>query len=779
MSDEVEDVHHADPDNPYLRDAPAEFEPIEEIDAETAREQAELLREAIREHDYRYYVLADPIVADETYDWLFGRLEELESAFDLATDDSPTQRVGGEPLDELETVEHTAPMLSIDQSTDADDLREFDDRVRRELRDAGFDEPTYLCEPKFDGLSVEIVYRDGTYVRAATRGDGQRGDDVTEQVRTIRAVPMRLRGDPPAFLAVRGEVYMPKDDFRAYNRDRVEAGEEPFANPRNAAAGTLRQLDPDVVAERPLSIYFFDVLAWETDPDPDALPDAAPEANAGGSRDDGPGDGSGEGPEAAPGKDDQLTLDALEAAIDSGDEDETRDGGSLSTDAEAPAGGREQPPTHAAEFEAFREFGLRVAHEHVEQVDDVEEAVEYRDRMMDLREELPFEIDGTVIKVNDREACEHLGATARSVRWAFAYKFPARSGETTIRDVVVQVGRTGRLTPVALLDPVEVGGVTVSRATLHNPSEIETLGVGVGDRVAVKRAGDVIPQVTEVLEHGSEGHFEFPETCPVCGSPTERDGPLAYCSGGLGCPTQLERTIEHYTSRQALDIDGLGPERVEQLRESGLVESLADLYRLDSDALAELDGWGEKSAENLLSELEATREPPLADFLTGLGIPDVGASTATELARAFGTLGAVMDADPEELEAVPDVGPEVARKIREFFDTEENRAAIEELTEYVDPQSLDVDDAGDELERLTFVFTGSLSIPRREASDLLERYGANVTGSVSGNTDYLVVGDDPGTSKRDDAEANDVEQIGEEELKALLSDRGIEWPESD
>ena len=771
MSDEVQDVHYAEPDNPYLRDAPAEFEPVEEIDVGTAGEQSERLREAIREHDYRYYVLADPIVADETYDRLFARLEELESAFDLATEDSPTQRVGGEPLDELETVEHTAPMLSIDQSTDADDLREFDDRVRRELRNAGFDEPTYLCEPKFDGLSVEIVYRDGNYVRAATRGDGRRGDDVTEQVRTIRAVPMRLRGDPPAVLAVRGEVYMPKDDFRAYNRDRVEAGEDPFANPRNAAAGTIRQLDPDVVAERPLSIYFFDVLAWETDPDPDALPEALSRASTGDSPDESPG--------TAAGEEDQLTLDALEEAVDSGDEGGDRDDGDQSTDAETPSGGREQPPTHAAEFEAFREFGLRVAHEHVEQVDDVEAAVAYRDRMMDLREELPFEIDGTVIKVNDREACDHLGATARSVRWAFAYKFPARSGETTIRDVVVQVGRTGRLTPVALLDPVEVGGVTVSRATLHNPSEIETLGVDVGDRVAVKRAGDVIPQVTEVLEHGSKGHFEFPEECPVCGSPVERDGPLAYCSGGLGCPAQLERTIEHYTSRQALDIDGMGPERVEQLREAGLVESLADLYRLDREDLAELEGWGEKSAGNLLSELEGTREPSLADFLTGLGIPEVGASTATELARAFGTLEGVMDADREELEAVPDVGPEVARKIRGFFETEENRAAIEELTEFVDPQSLDVDDAGDELEGLTFVFTGALSIPRREASDLLERYGANVTGSVSGNTDYLVVGEDPGTSKREDAEANDVAEIGEEELAGMLSDRGIEWPESD
>ncbi|AUX10668.1 DNA ligase (NAD+) [Halalkaliarchaeum desulfuricum] len=770
MSDEVEDVHYAEPDNPYLRDAPAEFEPIEEIDAETAREQAELLREAIREHDYRYYVLADPIVADETYDRLFARLEELESAFDLATDDSPTQRVGGEPLDELETVEHTAPMLSIDQSTEADDLREFDDRVRRELQEAGFDDPTYLCEPKFDGLSVEIVYRDGRYVRAATRGDGQRGDDVTEQVRTIRAVPMRLRGDPPSVLAVRGEVYMPKDDFRAYNRERVEAGEEPFANPRNAAAGTLRQLDPDIVAERPLSIYFFDVLAWETDPDPDALPDALPEASADGSRD--------EESEAAAGADDQLTLDALGEVVDSEDETESRDDGSQLSDAGVRPGGREQPATHAAEFSAFREFGLRVAHEHVEQVDDIEAAVDYRDRMMELREELPFEIDGTVVKVNDREACEHLGATARSVRWAFAYKFPARSGETTIRDVVVQVGRTGRLTPVALLDPVEVGGVTVSRATLHNPSEIETLGVDVGDRVAVKRAGDVIPQVTEVLEHGSEGHFEFPDECPVCGSSVERDGPLAYCSGGFGCPAQLERTIEHYTSRQALDIDGLGPERVEQLREAGLVESLADLYRLDSDDLADLEGWGEKSAENLRSELEETREPSLADFLTGLGIPDVGASTATELARAFGSLAAVMDADREELESVPDVGPEVARKIRDFFDTEENRAAIEELTEYVEPQSLEVDDAGDELSGLTFVFTGSLSIPRRDASDLLERYGANVTSSVSGNTDYLVVGDDPGTSKREDADANDVDEIGEDELMELLADRGIEWPGS-
>ena len=703
-------TRHADPDeNPYVEAPPTGFEPVDELSESEAAEQAALLRAAVREHDHRYYVEASPLISDETYDRLFARLRELEAAFDLPTEDSPTRRVGGEPLDELETVEHVAPMRSIDNATEADAVREFDERVRRGLDAEGFDpdDVAYVCEPKFDGLSIEVVYEDGVYARAATRGDGTEGDDVTEQVRTIRSVPGRLRGDPPATLAVRGEVYMPRDAFEAYNEDLIERGEEPFANPRNAAAGTLRQLDPAVVAERPLDVFFFDVLAWE------------------------PGDEEAVSPE--------------------------------------------RPDAHWAEFDAFDAFGLRRA-DRVERVGGIEGAIEYRDRLMTERDDLNYEVDGVVIAVDDREHREALGSTSRAPRWAFAYKFPPRTATTTVEGVTVQVGRTGRLTPVAELDPVDVGGVTVSRATLHNPAEIEALGVNVGDRVRIYRAGDVIPYVPEVVEKRSAGTYAFPEACPICDAPVERDGPLAFCTGGLGCPAQLDRAVEHWARRDALDVEGLGPERVEQLREAGLVESLPDLYDLTTEELAALEGWGETSAENLVAELEAAKEPPLDAFLAGLGIPDVGATTARALAAHFGDLDAVLGADEAALREVDDVGPEVAASIRTFLDNDENRAAIEGLRERgVEPESVAVDD-GEALDGLTFVFTGSLSTTRGEAQAHVEAHGANATSSVSGNTDYLVAGESPGRSKRDDAEDEGVPVLDEDAFADRLAERGVPWP---
>ncbi len=700
-------TRHADPEeNPYVEEPPTAFEPVAELSPAAAERQAALLRAAIREHDHRYYVEADPLVADETYDRLFDRLCELEEAFDLDAENSPTRRVGGEPVDELTTVEHVAPMRSIDSAKTADAVREFDERVRSGLREAGFDPDAlrYVCEPKFDGLSVELIYEDGVYVRAATRGDGQAGDDVTEQVRTIRSIPGRLRGDPPARLAVRGEVYMPQDAFEAHNRDRRERGDEPFANPRNAAAGTLRQLDPAVVADRPLDAFVFDVLAWDDD-------------------------------------------------------------------------ATEPPETNWDQLAAFDALGLPRA-DRVERVDDIADAIEYRDRILAARDDLNYAVDGVVISVDDRAACDALGSTARAPRWAFAYKFPPRTATTTVRDITVQVGRTGRLTPVAELEPVDVGGVTVSRATLHNPAEIEALGVNVDDRVRVYRAGDVIPYVPAVVEKRSEGTYAFPETCPVCGSAVEREGPLAFCSGGLGCPAQLERAVEHWARRDALDIEGLGPERVEQLREAGLVESLPDLYDLTVADLAELEGWGETSAENLINALEATREPPLDRFLAGLGIPDVGPTTAEALATHFGDLDALLDADEDELREVDDVGPAVAASIRGFFDSPENRAAIEGLRERgVEPQSVASAAADDApLEGLTFVFTGSLSTTRNEAQALVEAHGANATSSVSGNTDYLVAGENPGRTKRRDADAEEVPVLDEAAFADLLADHGIAWP---
>jgi len=700
------------PTNPFVDSPDTDLEPVDALSEAAAREQADELREAIRYHDYRYYVENDPAIGDRTYDALFARLQDLEDAFDLDTAGSPTQRVGGEPLDELGEVEHVAPMGSIDQGGDAADVREFDDRVRRGLDDGDID---YFCEPKFDGLSVEVVYEDGEYVRAATRGDGEVGEDVTENVRTIGSVPQRLRGDYPDFLAVRGEVYMPRAAFTAYNRERVESGEDPFANPRNAAAGTLRQLDPTVTAERPLAVFFFGVLESSADFD-----------------------------------------------------------------------------SHAGIHDRLPDWGLRVC-DRARVVDDIEAAIDYRDAQLAARDDLDYEIDGVVLKVNDGDACDRLGSTSRAPRWAFAYKFPARKEETTVRDVVVQVGRTGRLTPVALMDPVEVGGVTVTRASLHNPSLIEELGVAIGDVVRIKRAGDVIPDVVEVTEGNGDGHFDFPDQCPACGSQVERDGPMAFCTGGLTCPAQRERSVEHYASRDGLDIEGLGEKAVEQLLDAGLVENAADLYELSVDELADLEGWGETSARNLVAELDAAREPELDAFLTALGIPQVGNVTARNVAREFGSFEAIReaaegddaagqvtlgeavgeDSGAEQFEDVPDVGPIVARSIVDFFRDEGNREVLDRLLDHVDPQPTE-QSAGDALAGLTFVFTGSLdAYTRGDAQDLVERAGGSATSSVSGNTDYLVVGENAGTRKREDAEANDVTQLTEDEFVDLLEDRGV------
>ena len=717
-------------DNPYVREPNTDFRPTAELSDGDASEQAERLREALRYHDYRYYVENDPVVSDRAYDELFRRLEELETAFDLDTDGSPTQRVGGEPMDELESVDLVVPLLSIDSSGEAEDVRAFDDRVRRELdADAAVE---YVCEPKFDGLSIEIVYVEGRYERAATRGDGETGDDVTENVRTIASVPQRLRGDPPAVVVVRGEIHMPLSAFQEHNRERVERGDDPFANPRNAAAGSLRQLDPSVTAERPLDCFFYDVL-WASD-------------------------------EVVP--------------IEEMGPEDARDAASVGPEGVA---GLE---THWDEHQQLPEWGLQVNDRH-ELVDDIEDAIGFRDDLMVVRDDLDYEIDGTVLKVNGREGCRRLGTTARHYRWAFAYKFPARTEETRIADIVVQVGRTGRLTPVALLDPVDVGGVTVSRASLHNQSEIAELGVDVGDVVTVERAGDVIPYVAEVVEDNSAGHFELPDECPVCGSDVEADGPLRFCTGGLSCPAQLKRSVEHYGSDSGLDIEGLGEEAADQLVDEGLIEeSIADLYRIDAEELAELEGWGEKSAQTLRGEIEDSKSPSLGAFLSALGIPEVGPTMADDLAAAFGSVEALLDlgersddAAEEEIREVEGFGPTVASHVAEFFANERNRRVIEGLREAgVEPEPPESTAAGEELDGLTFVFTGSLSVTRDEAQSLVEAHGANATGSVSGNTDYLVAGESPGQSKQADAEAEGVPVLDEAGFAELLAERGIGYP---
>jgi len=661
--------------NPYLFNPNTNFEPLHELSTEDAKVQAKQLRDAVRKHDDLYYNEGSPIIADRTYDALFARLKDLETEFNLSSDDSPTQRVGGDPIDEFDTVEHVEPMLSIDQSGDEEDVRQFHKRVTDGL---GVENTRYVCEPKFDGISLALYYENGVLQQAVTRGDGIEGDDVTQNAQTVQAIPLRLEDPAPETLVVRGELYFPRDAFQEHNRERIERGEDPFANPRNATAGTIRQQDPSIVAERPLSFYAFDVLS---------------------------------------------TTDPWE--------------------------------TRAAEHEAFKQLGLPVS-DLLEIADSIDSAIQYRNNILEQRDTLNVEIDGVVIKVNSREYWNELGTTSNAPRGAFAYKFPPRAGETVLRDVVLQVGRTGRITPVALLDPVDVGGVTVSRASLHNPEQIQDLTVDIGDTVRVERAGDVIPQVTEVIEAESDSYYTFPDTCPVCDSAIERDGPIARCTGGLSCESQLRRSIEHYTSRKGLDIDGFGEKTVRQLLDAGLIETIPDLYNVSTAEISELDGFGEQSAQKLIDAVDETRNPSLSDFITALGIREVGPTVARSLAREFQTFDALRNASTTELQVVNDIGPVTVERIREFFESPGNKAVLDELLEHVSPEPV-TETGGDAFADETIVFTGALpSYTRGDAREIIEREGGRVTSSVSGATDTLVVGENPGARKQEQAEENAV-----------------------
>jgi DNA ligase (NAD+) len=670
-------------DNPYIHDPDLDFVAPDELTPEAAEREVELLRTALSYHDHRYYVANDPVASDRTYDRLFDRLETLESAFDLSDPTSPTQRVGGEPLDELETVAHVAPLRSLDSSEEAADVRAFDRRVRAAVGDV-----RYSVEPKFDGFSIELVYEDGRFERAVTRGNGREGEDVTANVRTIRSVPLRLQ-DAPERLAVRGEIYMPRSGFQDLNERRIERGDDPFDNPRNAAAGSVRLLDPSTVAERPLDVFCYDVL---------------------------------------------------DASVDLDSQAET--------------------------FELLRSVGLRVCETNAF-VDDVDGVVDYRNARLDERDDLEYEIDGVVAKVDDVAAREELGTTARHPNWAYAYKFPPKTDETTVERIVVQVGRTGKLTPVALLSPVDLHGVTVSRASLHNAAQVRRLGVAPGARVTIRRAGDVIPEVVAVLD-GADGDFEMPDACPVCGSDVVREGEHHFCTGGTTCPAQLARSVEHFCSRPALDVEGVGSEVAERLVEEGPVGSVADLFDLTTADLAELEGFGETSASNLVSELDASTEPTLSSFVYALGIRHVGSERARALARAF-DLDSLMHASESELLAVDDVGPEVAVSVRSFFDNEDNRETIERLLDAgVSPRRETVETDAT-LDGLTLAVTGSVDdFTRGELTEELQRRGADVTSSVSGATDVLLVGENPGRRKRDDA---DAEGVPEADAETFLRER--------
>jgi DNA ligase (NAD+) len=659
------------------------------------------LRTEIVRHDHAYYVEDKPTISDDAYDRLYKELRELEETYpDLVTPDSPTQRVAGRAAERFPTVEHEAPMLSLDSDREEEVLRRFDERLRRLLGDEH--EVSYVLEPKLDGASLELVYEDGRLVRAATRGDGVRGEDVTPNVRTIKSVPLALRGGkPPALLAVRGEVIMHTAPFEKLNERLLAEGKEAFANPRNAAAGALRQLDPRLTATRPLDLYAYDVLA---------------------------------------------------------------------------ARGY-APKTQWQVHEDLRRFGLRV-NDRVRRARTVEEVLAYHAGMLHDRDDLGYEIDGIVIKLDDLEARQGLGLTARHPRWAYAHKFPPRKEVTKVVSIFSSVGRTGVVTPIAMLLPVELGGVTVVRASLHNREEVKRKDVREGDHVRVQRAGDVIPQVIEVVPQEGETRgpeWQMPETCPSCGTRLAERGPFTYCPNAFGCRAQLVGRIVHFVSRDALDVEGLGEETAKQLVDEKIVEDLPDLFDLTAERLVELEGFAEKSATALVAALATARRTQTPRLLLGLGIPEVGEAVARDLARHFGSVQAVRAASAEELQTVPGIGPKMAEHIAAFFATPQNARVLDRLLERVEAAATKPLAAAP-LAGLKFVFTGGMDrLGRREAKELVERHGALVSGSVSKATDYVVAGEDPG-SKLDEARKHGVTVLDEAAFLGLLHERGVAMP---
>jgi DNA ligase (NAD+) len=636
--------------------------------------RARKLHAELHEHNYRYYSRDDPLIPDAEYDQLLRDLQSLEAQYpQLISPDSPTQRVGAAPLKAFGEVRHELRMLSLDNAFSDDELLDFDRRVRERLET---DEVEYAAEPKLDGLAVSLLYQGGRLVRAATRGDGVTGEDVTQNVRTIASVPLKLAGRSiPEVLEVRGEVYMSHAGFEDLNQQARAAGQKLFVNPRNAAAGSLRQLDPAITARRSLEMFCYGV-----------------------------------GKVA---------------------------GGTLAT-------------THTDILSQLQGWHLRV-YEDVQRVSGVSGCIAYYQRYEQQRDSLPFEIDGVVFKVNRLQQQQSLGFVARAPRWAIARKFPAQQRETRVLGIEVQVGRTGALTPVARLQPVFVGGVTVTNATLHNEEEVQRKDVRSGDAVIVRRAGDVIPEVVSVIREkrpAGATKFHLPVTCPVCHSHVVRlEGEaVARCSGGLFCPAQRKEAIKHFASRRALDIEGLGDKLVEQLVEKERVSHVSDLYRLTVDDLAGLERMAEKSAANLVEALHNSKSTSLPRFIYALGIREVGEATAQTLAREFGDLDALMAADIETLEAVRDVGPVVAKRIHEFFAEQHNRDVIAALREAGVHWPAVEKPRAQPFAGKTFVLTGTLSMPRAELKEKLQSMGAKVTGSVSKKTDYVIVGENPGSN---------------------------------
>jgi DNA ligase (NAD+) len=663
--------------------------------------KVESLRDKIRHHEYRYYVLDDPEITDAEFDQLMNELKKLEAEHpELITPDSPTQRVGGKPREGFAKAQHSSPMLSLDNTYSEDELRNWERRVH-EL--SGRKDIDYVCELKLDGMSLALHYEDGKLVRGITRGDGTIGEDVTLNVRTVRSIPLSIpkeklkqAGIAPDF-EVRGEMLMPIAAFKKMNEEREKRGLSLFANPRNATAGTVRQLEPSVTAERRLDYFAYALL------------------NDGRTHFDRH----------------WKTLNALDAAG----------------------------------------FKVNASRKLVKDFDEIWAFIEQEETK---RETLPYEIDGIVIKVDRTALQEELGYTGKAPRWAIAYKYAARSGITKIEDIIVQVGRTGKLTPVAQLKPVPIGGTTVSRATLHNMDEIERLGVKIGDWVEVERGGDVIPKVTRVVEDKDHprGHksFHMPEKCPECGTKVVRsEGEVDYRCVNANCPAKLRETILHFASRGVMNIDGMGDALVNQLTDRGLVKNVADIYKLTKADLLKLERMGDKSAQNVLDEIEASKKLPLERVIYGLGIRFVGERTAQFLAEHFGSMDALMNAGEEKLQEVNEVGPRIAASIVEFFHEPKNRALIKQLQDLGLRLTGTKKERGTKLAGKTFVLTGTLAhYSRDEAKKLIEDAGGKVTGSVSKKTDYVVAGADAG-SKLDKAKELGVAVIKEQEMEKLLS----------
>ncbi len=662
------------------------------------KQEVDELRQQIEHHNRLYHSLASPEIPDADYDALLARLEFLEDKYDLATPDSPSQRVGGKPLAQFTQVTHELAMLSLDKVSNEKGLEDFESRIKKRLKDASRLE--YSCEPKVDGVAVSLLYNDGILERAATRGDGVTGEDITHNVRTIQSIPLRLGGVKQANrIEVRGEIFLGKQGFERLNARAAAAGSKIFVNPRNTVAGAIRQLDPKNTARIPLQMYCYSVGIVE---------------------------------------------------------------------------GIELPTKLSEIFDTLSGWGLPVNPDRSTQV-GIAECLQYCLNLLEKRNSLAYEIDGAVIKVNDLSTQQSLGYNAKSPRWAMAYKFPAEEKSTEVLDVEFQVGRTGTITPVARLKPVFVGGVTVSNTTLHNMDEIERLKLRIGDTVIVRRAGDVIPKVVKVInpkKNKKPKKIRLPSACPACGSAIEKDGDVLYrCSAGIICPAQRKESIKHFASRSAMDIEGLGDKLVEQLVDEGLINNVADIYKLSTDQISGLERMGLKSAENLTAAIDKSKQTTLPRFLFALGIREVGEATAMSLVNHFGDLRSIIAADSSGLEQVTDIGPIVAQHVVTFFSNKDNLALIKLLQSHgiVWPDVV-IDKRAKPLQNQTFVLTGTLEqMPRNEAKARLLEMGAKVAGSVSKHTDCVVAGPGAG-SKLSKAEELGINIIDEEEFLALLDD---------